>query len=205
MVEARLAGELGVSRTPLREALIALERDGFLTSTSSRGFTVRSLSSKEVRETYPVYAVLASFALTLCPPLADRKRLELESVNQQLRDCADMRDDADRADMRVQLDARWHQLLVSECPNRKLRAMVTVLSDQLLRYEYAYCMSGASPLISFQEHRAILEAVARGEREAAAELLQAHWNTPVEGLASWVDRIAAEGEGGASAPQQNRQ
>jgi DNA-binding GntR family transcriptional regulator len=196
LVEAELAKGMGISRTPLREALIALERDGFLTSTTSRGFTVRSLSSEELREIYPISAVLAAFALTLCPPLSERKRLEMELVNRQLRDCMDIQDDAERAEVRVQLNARWHQLLVSECPNNKLRDMVAALSDQLLRYEYAYCMSGASPLISFEDHHAILDAVMRGESEVAAALLRSHWNAAVEGLASWVDRVTAESEEG---------
>lgn len=182
LAEPELAREFGVGRTPLREALIALKRDGFLTSSTCRGFSVQTLSPDEVQEIYPIYSLLAGFALTLCPPLGRRQRLELESLNEQVRACMDIEDEAKRAEVRVPLDRRWHRLLIAECPNRKLRDMLAVLNDQLLRCEYTYCMSRVSPLISFEEHQAIMEAMARGEPEIAAKAMQAHWNAAVERL-----------------------
>ncbi len=182
LAEAELAREFGVSRTPLRGALIALERDRLLTSSTCRDFSVRTLSPDEVPEIYPIYNLLAGFALTPCPPLGHRQRLELESLNEQVRACMDIEDEAKRAEVRVPLDRRWQRLLIAECPNRKLRDMLAVLNDQLLRYEYAYCVSGVSPLISFEEHQAIMEAMVRGEREIAAKAMQAHWNAAVERL-----------------------
>ncbi|MEM6570130.1 MAG: GntR family transcriptional regulator, partial [Planctomycetota bacterium] len=61
--ETAIAAELGVSQTPVREALLLLERERFLDSAPGRGFTVRPLDPDEVREIYPVLGNLEAFAL----------------------------------------------------------------------------------------------------------------------------------------------
>src|SRR5713101_6738628 len=63
IIESRLAAELDVSRTPLREALLHLEREGLVRSDLRRGFTVERLSAREVRETYPLLAALECFGV----------------------------------------------------------------------------------------------------------------------------------------------
>lgn len=61
--ETVLAEELGVSPTPLREALLHLQREGFVRSDTARGLTVRPLSQHEVRETYPILCTMECLAL----------------------------------------------------------------------------------------------------------------------------------------------
>src|SRR5271155_3714457 len=65
LVEAQLCSELGVSRTPVREALFVLEQEGFVKSDPARGFTVRQLNAQEVRELYPIIWTLEILALKL--------------------------------------------------------------------------------------------------------------------------------------------
>src|SRR6478736_6582093 len=66
--EVQLAGELGVSRTPLREALIALESEGQIESENGKGFRFVPLSKREFQELAPIMAALEGLALELTPP-----------------------------------------------------------------------------------------------------------------------------------------
>lgn len=71
--EVHLAAELGVSRTPLREALSALANDGLIEARPSRGFWLSPLTDTEVRETYPIISALEQFALRRpTPPSSPR-------------------------------------------------------------------------------------------------------------------------------------
>ena len=68
ITETDLSVELRVSRTPLREALIGLEHEGFLACIPGRGFSVVPLTKKEIHELYPIVASLETLALKLSPP-----------------------------------------------------------------------------------------------------------------------------------------
>ena len=83
IVESGLAADLGVSRTPLREALHSLEREGLVTSEPGRGFLVAQLVAREAQELYPLRALLEPLALRLSG-LPDRKALvELTTLTQK--------------------------------------------------------------------------------------------------------------------------
>lgn len=69
IIESKLSEELGVSRTPLREALLHLEQQGFVRSDLARGFSVEPLSQQEVREIYPIIWTLEGLALRSIGPL----------------------------------------------------------------------------------------------------------------------------------------
>src|ERR1041384_548116 len=82
--ESRLAEELGTSRTPLREALIHLEQEGFVRSELAHGFSVESLSGREVRETYPILWTLEVLALRSSGNVIYSLLGELSKINAEL-------------------------------------------------------------------------------------------------------------------------
>ncbi|HEX8907537.1 MAG TPA: GntR family transcriptional regulator, partial [Longimicrobiaceae bacterium] len=113
-----MAQELGVSRTPVREALLRLEREGFLEVDVGRGFFVKPLSAREMREVYPIVWALEVLALRSLPPLPRSTLAELDRINQEL---AEAGDDPER---RIDLDVAWHAALVGGCPNQLLLQMI---------------------------------------------------------------------------------
>lgn len=80
-----LAASLGVSRTPVREALVRLGREGFLLADHNRGFTVRAFDEREIRETYPLVWTLEVLAMCDGFPQSTDVLSRLEALNRSMR------------------------------------------------------------------------------------------------------------------------
>src|SRR5882672_2573042 len=129
LTEAGLSKSLGVSRTPVREALLQLEAEGVLRSSPARGFTVRDLSGTEAAELFPILSTLETLAVHLC-----RKRFDLRRLRKLDSELTAATDPVTR----WQLDTAFHQKLIENCPNANLRALITRLRVTLSRYEIGY-------------------------------------------------------------------
>lgn len=181
VVESELASELGVSRTPLREALFRLEQEGFLQADLARGFTVVALTAREVREIYPIIWTLECLALSSLG-LAERVPLqELEQINVDL--AQRQEDPADK----LTLDSRWHEVLLQNCPNRRLLQMITSLKQVAYRYERAYMREAALVETSVEQHRLISDALKQRDLAQAATLLEQNWRFGMNALLQHLD------------------
>ena len=177
-----LAQELGVSRTPVREALLRLEGEGFLEVDVGRGFFVKPLSAGEVREVYPILWTLEVLALRSSPPPGPRTVAELDRINAELGLAAE---DPER---RIELDLAWHRTLLEGCPNQQLLALIASLKAVIRRYEYAFMQNAGLIDVSTRAHDEIARAVARGDVEAAVPLLESNWRFTLEELLPWLEQ-----------------
>lgn len=175
--ESRLADEFGASRTPLREALSRLHREGLVVSRPHRGFFVADLSAGEARELYECLALLESNALELAgTPDPDRLE-ELDLLNDRL-------ELARTVSSAIDLNTEWHQLLLSACPNRHLLELVEGVRTKVRRYEFAFFAPGPERIAaSVRLHRRILDALAAGDLSTARRALVAHWFADLDELA----------------------
>ena len=170
------AAELGVSRTPLREALFHLERDGFVRSDLARGFSVAPLSGREVREVYPILQSLESLALRSLGPVAAATAPELRRMNQEL---AEVAGDPEQG---CAIDHRWHETLLSPCPNRRLIELIGPLRETVSRYERLYMRDRALVAASVAQHLLIVEALEAGDMDRAVRELEENWRFGLEML-----------------------
>ena len=168
IIETRLATTLGVSRTPLREALLHLEREGLVRSDLRRGFTVEPLSAREVRETYPLLATLECHAVRTNAPFLHPLIPALERMNAQFRHVRD----AQRA---LELDTRWHDTLISPSNNSRLAGLITSLRHTIRRYELIYMSDTALLPTSAAQHDAILDALREQDMKTALEAIEANY------------------------------
>jgi len=159
--EVEIATRLGVSRTPVREALRRLESDGLIAINASRGLSVTSLSPERVMELYAMREVLAGtaarFAALKAAPLA------LHSLRHTLNAMVD----ATTPEQAASANQRLHQAILSAAHNTYLTRAVNILADTLaLLGRTTYAMPGriASGLA---ENRAIVEAIERRDPDAA--------------------------------------
>lgn len=180
--DTALARELGVSRTPIREALLRLEREGFLEADVGRGFFVKPLSVREVREAYPVLWTLEVLALRTAAPLTEARRAELDRINAEL----EAEQDPER---RIDLDGDWHRTLLETCGNDYLMALVATVKAVIRRYEYAYMQNAGYIPVSTRTHEQIAELVSAGRVEEAVPLLENNWRFTMQSLTEWLREV----------------
>ncbi|HEX2077855.1 MAG TPA: GntR family transcriptional regulator [Longimicrobium sp.] len=180
--DTALARELGVSRTPIREALLRLEREGFLQADVGRGFFVKPLSVREVREVYPVLWTLEVLAMRTCAPLTESRRAELDRINAAL-------EEESEPERRIDLDGAWHHTLLETCGNDYLLGLIASLKSVIRRYEYAYMQNAGYIPVSTRTHEQIAELVAAGNLEAAVPLLENNWRFTMESLLGWLREV----------------
>ncbi|GGI44294.1 DNA-binding GntR family transcriptional regulator [Agromyces flavus] len=168
--EVQLAAELGVSRTPLREALIALESEGQITSENGKGFRFVPLSATEFEELAPVMAALESLALELSP------RDELRSIGRRLEELsADFQQEVVEHALVVTKDDEWHAIMLSACPNRRLLEVIESTRGAFHRYESLLVPNDVMIERVAAEHAEIARHLAKGDVAAASVALKANW------------------------------
>jgi DNA-binding GntR family transcriptional regulator len=177
-----LAAQLGVSRTPIREALLRLAREGVLEADMGRGFRVRPLDAAEMRESGAILSALEGLALQLSPDILPERLARLGEIDREL---AATRGDVDRC---IDLDETWHRTLLEGCPNTRLRAMISTLWQVPRRYMRAFLGEAGRVSLSTQHHARIIEALRRTDRAAATERFSHHWQRGIEELGAWIEQ-----------------
>jgi DNA-binding GntR family transcriptional regulator len=178
---------MGVSRTPIREALGRLATEGFLERLPHRGFRVPEESLGNLLELYPIVAALellaGRLALERFTP-ADIARLR--TLNGQLAEAQD------RGDVRGMLDlnTEFHRLISERGGNRRLASLLDDLRSQLTRLELWYYSRLERTQRSIREHEEIIDAIERGDRPRALSLLEHNMSLTYRSL---VDEGGAPG------------
>jgi DNA-binding GntR family transcriptional regulator len=173
--ELRLSRRLKTSRTPLREALLHLEREGLVRSDMRRGFTVELLSARDVREIYPVLAQLEILAVKGSARFVPALLPKLAKIN----DAFARARSPQRA---LDLDTLWHDTLMSQSKNTRLAAIVSNLRLAIRRYEHLYMTESHLTSVSVSQHEAIMAAFARDDVKAALEALEENYRFGMEAL-----------------------
>ena len=86
----------------------------------------------------------------------------------------------------MELDAAWHRRLLEDCPNRLLLDLIATLRQVPGRYLHAYLREAGRVSLSTLHHTRILDALRRGDRAAAAELLERRWRRGIEEMEGWI-------------------
>lgn len=180
--DAELASELGVSRTPVREALIRLAREGVLDSSMGRGFRVRGLDPVELREIGVILGTLEALALRLSSAPAPSQLERLAELDRRL--------ERTRGDAAACLDLEdeWHRVLLDGCPNRRLLELVASLRQVPRRYLAAYMREAGRLSLSTLPHTRILTALREGGRDSAAAVFEQQWRKGLAELEEWTAR-----------------
>lgn len=177
--EVKLSAGLGVSRTPLREALNRLAAEGSLTSVAGFGHTVAPLTADEFGQLYDIRPILDPAALALCP-LPSRDRLaELSAINAAF-------EKADDGEDAINLDNRWHMLLLADCPNRVLVDLIESVMHRTRRYELALLRERPRIAVASTDHQLIIAALKGGDHNAACDLLRQNMQGGKEPVLNWL-------------------
>lgn len=178
IIESAVCEQLGVSRTPMREALFRLEQEGLVRQDAAKGFSVMPLTAREVREIYPIIWTLEVLALKLCE--GNRDLDKLRDANRRLNESA-------TAEARHESDDEWHCALVDGCRNVRLLRQIDVLKQAAHRYELAYMRHCGKVGASVTHHTEIVEALEQNDINKAVLLLEEHWRFGMNTLLDWLD------------------
>jgi DNA-binding GntR family transcriptional regulator len=168
----RIAIELGVSATPVREALLDLAREGLLEPVRNRGFRVVALSPGEMRDIYAIRALLE------VPSIAEIARAGL--APKQLKDLRDLAALTQRAADSgnliafLEADRKFHVGLIATLGNKALAELVETLRDRVRLPGFKSGSSGDYIAQSAREHFALLDLISERDEQGAVALMQRH-------------------------------
>ncbi len=171
-LEQELAVELGMSRTPVREALVRLAGEGLVEVVPRHGARVLPVSVADMDE---IYRIIGSLEATAAEMIAERKPApaELKPLEDATR-AMDAALAADDLDGWAAADEAFHRLLVELAGSRALAAIVGNFRDRVHRARLVTRRLRAKPTHSTREHRELVRALRHGDRRAAREIHLAH-------------------------------
>src|SRR5512147_2221816 len=175
--EVHLAERLGVSRTPLREALNRLASEGALIAKPQRGYFVRPLSLDEFEQIYDMRPLLDPEALRLAGIPAPKRIEKLEKLN-------------------IKLAAEWHLELIAACPNRVLIELIENMILRTRRYELALMRETKHVATATDDHARILAALRAGDLERACAALKRNMQSGKPPIVAWLKAREAARKGG---------
>jgi DNA-binding GntR family transcriptional regulator len=174
ILEKALAGRLGISRTPIREALLRLEIEGVVVCTSRRSYNVRTLSVADVREIYDTLGILeGAVARAVAARLTDEDIRDLRQFNKTMETAAA------KADLPAfgHWNRRFHEVFLLRLDNRTLRDTCNLVRGLLYTFPVQRRSLADWLRKSVTEHRSIIRLAAAGDAEALGDYFRdVHWS-----------------------------
>lgn len=169
--EKELAAELGLSRTPIREALLILQSEGLLVGDPNRGSTVRLYDERDLVDIYSVRALLEGYGARQAAAEIDQAHIaELEASCDRF---AQRRIENDRMGL-LEENARFHRLIVDAASTTRLAEMISASAALPLAYQATFYMSDDETQLSERAHRRLTDALSRGDGERADLIMREH-------------------------------
>lgn len=171
LMEIHLANRLGVSRTPIREAIRKLELEGLVVMIPRRGAEVAQITEKSLKDVLEVRRALDA----LCAELAC-DRISEEEMNQLKKACGEFEKAVQTRDATViaKADVALHDIIVAATGNQRLVQLVNNLAEQMYRYRFEYIKDESQHERLIEEHRMIYESIRIKDKAAAAAAARVH-------------------------------
>lgn len=183
LMEVQLAEEMGVSRTPVREAIRKLELEGFAIIVPRKGAYVASISINDVHELYEIRAALETLACGLAAERATQE--EIEEMEKFLIQESSFVGSSNVFDT-VNADVGLHDLICKASRNERLLNTLNNLREQIYRTRAASISLPGRKKKSLEEHRHIVEAISSRDLELAQKLMQAHVEYAEESMITYL-------------------
>jgi DNA-binding GntR family transcriptional regulator len=171
LMEIQLAEEMGVSRTPIREAIRKLELEGFVVMIPRKGAYVAGISLKDIADVFEIRAALEALAASLAAERITEE--ELEQMERLLVRKAELTE-ANDLDSIVEVDTDFHAILFKASRNEKLGQILNNLREQIQRFRAVSLAMPGRMKEALEEHRKIVEALSERNVALVASLAAEH-------------------------------
>lgn len=177
LLEVHLADEMGVSRTPIREAIRVLEQEGLVIMRPRRGAEVAKITVPQMRDVLELRTVLDVLAVELaCERATDEDIKEIEKAAREFEQAVY---DGDLHVM-IERDTVFHRMLVAGSHNKKLIIVNHDMEDQVNRYRYETEKEASARGTLLKDHEAIIKAIKERDKNAASEAARVHVSRQME-------------------------
>jgi DNA-binding GntR family transcriptional regulator len=171
LIEAKIANELGTSRTPVREALHSLELEGLIESIPRVGYMVKPISEQEVEEICEIRMAIEGVAARWAVEKAHKKLIEELKKNISVSDLKVSKGDAKAF---INLDARFHEIIARHSGSQRLLELAQTLRRHMLRYRIQSIYSVDNVLRAIDGHKGIVRAIEKYDLEEVNMAIRNH-------------------------------
>ena len=171
LMELQLAAKLGVSRTPIREAIRMLEQEGLAVTIPRKGAEVARMTEKDMEDVLQIRDALDELAASIaCEQISEEELAELRHTMHEFEESTKTGD----VKRIAEADVRFHDIIYHATRNVKLENMLNNLREQMYRYRLEYVKDEANYKRLIAEHRVIYEAIRDRDRQTGAEAIKNH-------------------------------
>ncbi len=171
LMEVHLANSLGVSRTPIREAMRKLELEGLVIMIPRRGAEVARITEKSLKDVLEVRRTLDALSVELaCERITQEEIEHLQQACHEFEVATKGKD----ASVMAKADVALHDIIVQATGNLRLQQLVNNLSEQMYRYRFVYIREESKHDKLVDEHREIYESIASRDKVRAAKAAKLH-------------------------------
>ena len=171
LMEVQLAEQLGVSRTPVREAIRKLELEGLVVMIPRKGAYVANMSLKDIIDVLEIRASLEGLAASLASERITGDDIKtLESIIEEFENNID----ESNVEALLKKDVEFHECIFKATNNKKLHQLINSLWEQVYRFRVTYISDYESTVNIVGEHKMILDAIKKGDNELAKKYAMEH-------------------------------
>ncbi len=183
LLEIHLANKLGVSRTPIREAIRKLELEGLVLMIPRKGAVVAEITEKSLRDVLEVRRALEELAMKLaCEKILDGEIEELKAASREFEDALKTGD----VTVYAEADVKFHDIIYRTTDNQRLIQLLYNLREQMYRYRVEYLKREDSHETLLAEHQYIIETLEKRDASEAVKAVCAHIDNQVTAVADTI-------------------
>lgn len=189
LMEVQLAEKMGVSRTPVREAIRKLELEGLVNMVPRKGAHVADLSTKDIMDVLEVRAFLDGLASSLSASRITQSELkELKQVQTQFANYVEK----NNLQGLIKKDVEFHEIIYRSSRNEKLMQIANNLREQVQRFRIIYLKDYSSTQNLIREHMEIFDAICEKNSEIARRVAEKHIKNQEIAIVSALNRVGSK-------------
>ena len=185
LMELQLAAKLGVSRTPIREAIRMLEQEGLAVTIPRKGAEVAKMTEKDMEDVLQIRCSLEDLAIRVsCDKITATELQELKVAMEEFEE----KTKSDNVVEIAKADVKFHEILYKATDNPKLLQLLNNLREQMYRYRVEYLKETELYPRLIEEHRQMYEALMAKNKERAAAYVEQHLHNQEEAVKKIIRR-----------------
>ncbi len=187
LMEISISERLGVSRTPVREAIRRLEQEGLVDMYPRRGAQVSGVTEKSLADVLEARKTLETFTVNASCSRITKGQLEsLKEANDAFKEATLSKDVAKIAEA----DERFHQIIIEAAGNEKIAETLNNLKEQLFRYRYEYIREAKDYSHLVEDHKMLISAIEAAKSDLAVEIIKLHIEQQTIGIYKNISKIS---------------